>query len=364
MSINKKHIIESLKDVCDANGHRLFENKDSIKNIHIDDSVVSLDLFIDNPSLQFKNKLKNLIKEEIYKKYPSILININFSRSEMKSSSHSATSEIKNIIAISSGKGGVGKSTISSNLAVSLQKQGYSVGLIDADIYGPSIPMMFDAENEKPKLADKSNDSLMVPVISYGVKIMSIGFFSDPSNAIVWRGPMATKALKQIIEQTAWGALDYLLIDLPPGTSDIHLSLVQTISLTGALVVTTPQPVSLIDARKAIKMFTMKQINVPIIGLVENMSYYLVNDEKYYPFGRDGGKSLSESEDIPLLLELPLNQSIREAGDIGRPAALQNSPLADKIDAFSKKVVDRIHTRNESLPSTKKVDITHNRGCN
>jgi ATP-binding protein involved in chromosome partitioning len=332
-----------------------------LKQVLIDNNNIKLDVSVENPTLQFKNKIRSEIKGVLEKTYDNVSIVVDFM---INKTEEKTTSDIQNIIAISSGKGGVGKSTISSNLAIALQKQGFSVGLIDADIYGPSIPLMFDAEGEKPKLVNKNNKSLMAPVISYGVKIMSIGFFSDGSNAIVWRGPMATKALKQMIEQTDWGKLDYLLIDLPPGTSDIHLSLVQTLSLTGAIVVTTPQPVALIDARKAIDMFKMKQINVPVIGLIENMSWCLIDNNKHYLFGRDGGKNLSASEDILLLAEIPLNQSIREAADIGRPAALQETELGDVFVKLSQQVRDSINSRNKDLPKTKKVEITHNRGCN
>ncbi len=359
--MDKGKILDVLKQVSIDEKTNVID-AEVVKNINITNNVIDLDISISNPSLQFKNKIKKEIEFAILKIYQNASVTINFLVD--KTLAKDTTSNIKNIIAIASGKGGVGKSTISSNLAIALQKEGFSVGLIDADIYGPSIPLMFDSEKEKPKLINKHNTSLMAPVVSYGVKIMSIGFFSDASNAIVWRGPMATKALKQIIEQTDWGQLDYLLIDLPPGTSDIHLTLVQTISLSGALIITTPQPVSLIDARKAISMFKMKQINVPIIGLIENMSWCVINDLKHYIFGRDGGKSLSESENISLLGEIPLDQSIREAGDIGRPAALQNTELGSLFIELSKRVIDSIKSRNQNFPKTKKVEITHNRGCN
>ena len=358
--MDKDSILNILKQVS-INQHENVVDSNSVKSIVIDKNSISIELSITNPTLQFKNKIQTEIQAVLEKTYPNVSIVVDFilDKGEVKS-----TSDIQNIIAIASGKGGVGKSTISSNLAIALQKQGFNVGLIDADIYGPSIPLMFDAEREKPKLVNKNNTSLINPVISYGVKIMSIGFFSDGSNAIVWRGPMATKALKQMIEQTDWGKLDYLLIDLPPGTSDIHLSLVQTVSLTGSVVVTTPQPVALMDARKAIDMFKMKQINVPIIGLIENMSWCLIDDKKHYIFGRDGGRNLSESESLLLLGEIPLNQSIREAADIGRPAALQETELGDLFLQLSQKIIDSINSRNKDLPKTKKVKITHNRGCN
>ena len=359
--MDKQTILNILHEIYIDQSTRL-TNHQVFKNIDCDGEVINLELSVSNPTLQFKNKIKSQIDQAVLSKFPKARISINFIVEGEEV--FNPIANVKNIIAIASGKGGVGKSTVSSNLAIALKKEGYSVGLIDADIYGPSIPLMFDAENERPKLVNKNNDSLMSPVVSYGVKIMSIGFFAKKSDAMVWRGPMATKALKQIINQTDWGNLDYLLIDLPPGTSDIHLSLVQTLSLTGSLIVTTPQTVALIDAIKAINMFKMNTINVPIIGLVENMSWCLVDDKKHYFFGRDGGKNLSKSENVSLLAEIPLNKSIREAGDVGRPAALQDSELGYMFTDLAKKVVLKTNFRNQDLPQTKKVKITHNRGCN
>ena len=331
----------------------------SLRDINIQKNNVLIILSVSNPTLQFKNKIKTIIKNKILDKFPKAIVEINFINDNKNKKSH-----IKNIIAIASGKGGVGKSTISSNLAISLKNKGYNVGLIDADIYGPSIPLMFDAESQRPKSINVNNQSLMSPVISYGVKIMSIGFFSNPNDAIIFRGPMATKALKQMIDHTYWDDLDYLLIDLPPGTGDIHLSLVQTLSLTGSIIVTTPQPVSLIDAKKAINMFKKKEINVPVIGLVENMSWLLIDGKKHYIFGKDGGKALSQSEDVPLLVQVPLEQTVREAGDVGRPAALQDSMVSEVFDYLAQKIQEAVNKRNIALPPTKKVKITHNRGCN
>ncbi|MBF25680.1 MAG: chromosome partitioning protein [Flavobacteriales bacterium] len=325
-----------------------------LRELKIDDENVFLQLSISNPSLQFKNKLKTQIKEIISKEFPKVILEIEFIIEKT----------IKNIIAVASGKGGVGKSTISSNLAVALKNQGFKVGVVDADIYGPSIPLMFDAENEKPKQIEKDGKYFMSPIESYGVKIMSIGFFARPGDAMIWRGPMATKALKEIINNTAWGDLDYLLIDLPPGTGDIHLSIVQTLSITGSIIITTPQPVSVIDARKAINMFKNDTINIPIIGIVENMSWLLIDNKKHYIFGKDGGRNLSKAENVELLIEIPLNQSIREAGDIGRPAAMQQSNLTNVFNELAQLVNDSISKRNNNLPPTKKVEITHNRGCN
>ena len=339
-----------------------FNLSSSLRALNIQKNKVFITLSVSNPTLQFKNKIKTIIENKILDQFPDSTTELNFllDKNEQKSTK----SSINNIIAIASGKGGVGKSTVASNLAIALKNQGYNVGLIDADIYGPSIPLMFDAENERPKSININNKSLMSPVISYGVKIMSIGFFSNPNDAIIFRGPMATKALKQMIDHTHWDDLDYLLIDLPPGTGDIHLSLVQSLSLTGAIVVTTPQPVSLIDAKKAISMFKKTEINVPVVGLVENMSCLIIDNQKHYIFGKDGGMALSQNEGVPLLVQIPLEQTIREAGDVGRPAALQNSIVSKVFDNLAEKIKDIIDKRNVELPPTKKVKITHNRGCN
>ena len=339
-----------------------FNLSSSLRSLNIQKNKVFISLSVSNPTLQFKNKIKTIIENKISDQFPNSTTELNFllDKNEQKSTK----SSINNIIAIASGKGGVGKSTVASNLAIALKNQGYNVGLIDADIYGPSIPLMFDAENERPKSININNKSLMSPVISYGVKIMSIGFFSNPNDAIIFRGPMATKALKQMIDHTHWDDLDYLLIDLPPGTGDIHLSIVQSLSLTGSIVVTTPQPVSLIDAKKAISMFKKKEINVPEVGLVENMSCLFIDNQKHYIFGKDGGKALAQNEGVPLLAQIPLEQTIREAGDVGRPAALQNSIVSKVFDNLAEKIKDIIDKRNIELPPTKKVKITHNRGCN
>ena len=245
----------------------------------------------------------------------------------------SALPGVKHIIAISSGKGGVGKSTITSNLAVGLSKAGYRVGLIDADIYGPSMPLMFDVLFDKPKPIEINGKPKIAPVESYGVKLMSIGFFAGINDAVVWRGPMASKALEQMISDVHWGELDIMLLDLPPGTGDIHLTLVQAAPVSGAIVVSTPQPVALADARKGVSMFRLDSINIPVVGIVENMSYFVPPDapeKKYYIFGMEGAKDLSSQMKVPFLGEIPLVQGIREAGDVGRPAVLQENTAQSK----------------------------------
>ena len=360
--MNKVDVLRVLSEIkLDGKKENLI-HPNTLQSINIKGDNLDLELGVSNPSLHFKNRLKSDIESKVLDVFPNAIISLNFIYNDSKIKAPNYT--IRNIVAVASGKGGVGKSTISSNLAVSLKNQGYKVGLIDADIYGPSIPLMFDAENIKPRVLKKHNRSFMEPVKSYGVNIMSIGFFASPGQAVVWRGPMATKALKEMINQTYWGDLDYLLIDLPPGTGDIHLSIVQSLSLTGAIIVTTPQPVSLVDAKKAINMFQKKDINVPVIGVIENMSWLLVQDKKHYIFGKDGGKRLSDSESVELLAEIPLQQTIREAGDVGRPAALQETETGILFNRLSKTVDKYVVMRNTQQEPTKKVEITHNRGCN
>ncbi len=268
---------------------------------------------------------------------------------------------VKNIVAVASGKGGVGKSTVTSNLAVALAKAGYKVGLLDADIFGPSVPIMFQTEAERPVLEKIDGKDRIIPVEKYGVKMLSIGYFVNPDDALIWRGSMATNALKQLINDGNWGELDYLLLDLPPGTSDIHLTLVQTLSISGALIVTTPQDVALADAVKGVSMFKSKNINVPVLGLVENMAWFTpaeLPENKYYIFGKDGGKKLAERLQVPLLGQLPLVQSIREGGDNGQPAALnEDSVMGIAFADLARKLVERVDIRNASMPLTKIVEI-------
>jgi ATP-binding protein involved in chromosome partitioning len=274
---------------------------------------------------------------------------------------------ISNIIAVASGKGGVGKSTVTANLAVSLAKMGFKVGVLDADIYGPSMPIMFDVENEKPLSIEVDGKSKMKPVESYEIKLLSIGFFTSPSQAVIWRGPMAAKALNQMIFDAAWGELDFMLIDLPPGTGDIHLSIMQSLPITGAVVVSTPQAVALADAKKGVSMFLSDSINVPVLGIIENMAYFTPEElpnNKYYIFGKEGAKDLAADLNVPFLGEVPLVQSIREAGDYGRPAALQTASVIENVfEAITRNVVQETVNRNESLPPTEAIKITTMAGC-
>ncbi len=268
--------------------------------------------------------------------------------------------DVKNIIAVASGKGGVGKSTVTANLAVALARSGASVGLIDADIFGPSMPTMFHCENEQPMVIEKDGRNMIVPIEQYGVKLLSIGFLSPADNAIVWRGPMASSALKQFITDADWGKLDYLLIDLPPGTSDIHLTLVQTVPVTGAVLVTTPQKVALADAIKGFQMFRQPQINVPVLGVVENMAYFTpaeLPEHKYFIFGKDGGKRLAEQYNVPLLGQIPLVQGIRESCDEGHPAVMEENITGGAFRDLAEELARQVAIRNATMDKTKIVEI-------
>lgn len=269
---------------------------------------------------------------------------------------------VSNIVAISSGKGGVGKTTISVNLAIALEQMGFSVGLLDADVFGPSVPKMVEAENYKPEVKRENDIDLIIPLIKYGVKILSTGFFVDPAEAVIWRGPMASNFLKQLITQGDWGELDFLLVDLPPGTSDIHLTLVQEVPVTGAVVVTTPQEVALADAIKGVAMFRSDKINVPVLGLVENMSWFTpaeLPENKYYIFGKDGGKKLAEKLNVPLLGQIPLVQGICEGSDSGQPVALGETSMSRAFMDLAAELIESINRRNRDQRPTVKLEIKH-----
>ncbi|OIP02625.1 MAG: sodium:proton antiporter [Bacteroidetes bacterium CG2_30_33_31] len=276
-------------------------------------------------------------------------------------------SGVKNIIAVSSGKGGVGKSTVAANLAVALARTGAKVGLLDADIWGPSIPMMFGVEDLKPAATQVDGKTLILPIEKFGIKILSVGFFVDPNKALIWRGSMASNALSQLINEGDWGKLDYVVLDMPPGTGDIHLTLVQTLAVTGVIVVSTPQKVALADAKKGVAMYQQKDINVPVLGLVENMAYFTpaeLPNNKYYLFGKDGCKNLAKELDVPLLGEIPIVQSIMESGDKGRPIALDEiNPMGIAFGLLAKNVIDRIEWRNTQMNPTKKVQMKSGAGC-
>ena len=372
MNINKQQIEKALSLVKMPEGDKSIWESGVVKNIQIFGTEIILDLEITNPTLQYKKRVEvdclKIIHDKVYEK-ADIKINTIVLKSEVKSNviKGNEIPGVKNIIAISSGKGGVGKSTITANLAVALADLGYKVGVVDADIYGPSMHIMFDLEGAVPQSITIDGKSKIKPLENYGVKLISIGFFSQANQAVVWRGPMASKALNQLIWDAHWGELDYLLIDLPPGTGDIHLSLVQSVPVTGAVVISTPQTIALADARKGVHMFQMDSINVPVLGIVENMAYFTPEElpnNKYYIFGKEGAKGLAEQMNIDLLAEIPLVQSVREAADVGRPAVLQGATdIAIALTNLAKKVVEKIEQRNSEQDKTRVVKTSNTAGC-
>jgi ATP-binding protein involved in chromosome partitioning len=372
LKFTKQAIEDALKTITvPGEGKNMIESK-SVKNIVVFDDEVVIDLTISNPSLQAKKRTEVNIMKAIHELvYPKAKIKVNVKvdapstpKNKIKGKSIPG---IQNIVAVASGKGGVGKSTVTSNIAVTLSKMGFKVGVLDADIYGPSVPIMFDVAHEKPLAVQVDGASKMKPIENYGVKILSIGFFTKTDQAVVWRGPMAAKALNQMIFDAAWGELDFLLIDLPPGTGDIHLSIMQSLPLTGAVVVSTPQNVALADAKKGVAMFQQDSIDVPVLGIIENMAYFSPKElpgNKYYIFGQEGAKHLAEDLGVPFLGEIPIVQSIREAGDFGRPAALQiETAIETAFDDITKEVVQQVVKRNKDLPPTEAIKITTMAGC-
>jgi ATP-binding protein involved in chromosome partitioning len=361
MSITKEQVLEALKNVEDPDLKKDLVTLGMIKDVEIDGKNVNFTVVLTTPACPMKEMLhKACVNAVLYYVDKEANVNVNMTANvTARTSSKSALPKVKNIIGVASGKGGVGKSTIASNLAIGLKELGATVGLIDADIYGPSQTIMFDVQHEKPFVRDVDGIKKIVPVESYGVKMLSIGFFADTSQAIVWRGPMASKALMQMINDADWGELDYLIIDLPPGTGDIHLSIVGALPLNGVVIVSTPQDVALADAKKGVGMFQLPSINVPVLGIVENMAYFTpeeLPDNKYYIFGKDGAKILAAKLDVPLLAEIPLVQSIREAGDAGRPAILQETtPQAIILLEMAKKVAQQV-----SIVNAKKKEVVNN----
>ncbi|MBO6880928.1 Mrp/NBP35 family ATP-binding protein [Winogradskyella sp.] len=373
MKLNKQDILKALKTITVPGEGENMVDSGAVTNVVTFADEVIVDITIKNPSLQAKKKTEVEILQTIHKEvYEKAKIKVNLkvdapaapSKNEIKGK---PIAGIQNIIAVASGKGGVGKSTVTANLAVTLAKMGFKVGILDADIYGPSIPIMFDVANERPLSVNVDGKSKMKPIENYGVKVLSIGFFTRPDQAVIWRGPMASKALNQMIFDAAWGELDFLLLDLPPGTGDIHLSIMQALPITGAVVVSTPQNVALADAKKGVAMFQQESINVPVLGIIENMAYFTpaeLPENKYYIFGKEGAKNLAEDLEVPFLGEVPLVQSIREAGDVGRPAAMQTAtPTEEAFEALTRNVVQQVVDRNENLPATEAIKITTMAGC-
>jgi len=372
MKITKEAVINALKKISLPGEGENIVDRGVVSNTMIFDDQIDVDIQLQNPSLQARKKLEvsilKTIHENVYEK-AKIKINIKVVSppAEDKTIKGKPIKGIDNVIAISSGKGGVGKSTVTANIAVTLAQMGCKVGVLDADIYGPSIPTMFDMEGARPLSVQVEGKSMMEPVENYGVKVLSIGFFTKPEQAVIWRGPMAAKALNQMIFDAAWGELDFLLIDLPPGTGDIHLSIVQSLPLNGAVVISTPQNVALADAKKGISMFQQDNIQVPVLGIIENMSYFTppeLPENKYYIFGKKGAEYLAKDKEVPFLGALPIEQSVREAADAGRPAGLQETtPIAIAFQEIAKKLVSQVLIRNKNLPPTKAVEITNLVGC-
>ncbi|MCB9234419.1 MAG: Mrp/NBP35 family ATP-binding protein [Bacteroidia bacterium] len=365
MAITENQILTALKTVDDPDLKKDLVTLNMIKDIRIEGKVVFFTVVLTTPACPLKEKIRqdclNAVSQVVGKE---VEIQINMTSQVTSQNKNQRLTEVKNVIAVVSGKGGVGKSTIATNLAVALARSGASVGLVDADIYGPSMPIMFGLQGERPYVAKVGDKDMIIPFDKEGVKLNSIGFLVAPEQAIVWRGPMASRAMNQLIFDTDWGPLDYMIIDMPPGTGDIHLSLVQALPLTGVVVVTTPQDVALADARKGAQMFQTPQINVPILGVVENMSYFSPEDmpeKKYFLFGQGGGMKLATELKVPLLAELPMVEKTRESGDKGQPpAADPDTALGKSFASLAENVAQQVALRNAQVPPTEQVKILTN----
>jgi len=362
MSFNQSDILKALSTVEDPDIKRDLVSLGMIKDLKVSDKTVSFTVVLTTPACPLKEKIRQDCEDAVKAvtgEDTVISITMTSSVTTLRDNAP-LLPHVKNIIAIASGKGGVGKSTVTSNLAVALARAGAKVGLIDADIYGPSVPTMFNCEFEQPSVKQVNGKNIIIPIEQYGVKLLSIGFLTPPDSAVIWRGPMASSALKQFFSDADWGELDYLLIDLPPGTSDIHLTMVQTVPVTGAVIVTTPQKVALADANKGLAMFRQPQINVPVLGVVENMAYFTpeeLPENKYYIFGKGGGKNLSEKYGVPLLGEIPLVQSIRESGDSGMPVVMKEGATATAFKELAETLARQIAIRNANFTETQRVEL-------
>ena len=371
MKLDRKEILKALETITVAGEGKNMVESGAVTNVLTFGNEVVVDLTLSTPAMHIKKRAEDDIRKLIQETFSAdakVKVNIKIEAKENPETiKGKAIPGIKNIIAVASGKGGVGKSTVTANLAVTLAKMGFSVGILDADIYGPSMPIMFDVENEKPLSTTVDGRSKMKPVENYGIKMLSIGFFTAPSQAVIWRGPMASKALNQMIFDADWGELDFMLLDLPPGTGDIHLSIMQSLPITGAVVVSTPQIVALADAKKGVSMFLSEAINVPVLGIIENMAYFTPDElpnNKYYIFGKEGAKNLAIDLQVPFLGEVPIVQSIREAGDFGRPAALQTGSVIENVfEQITRNVVQETVNRNQNLAPTEAIKITTMAGC-
>lgn len=362
MKLSEQDVLKALSTVNDPDIKRDLVSLGMIKDVVVSDKAISFTVVLTTPACPLKDMIRRDCENAVRKiAGDAINININMTSSVTTLRDNAPLLPgVKNIVAVASGKGGVGKSTVTTNLAVSLAMAGARVGLIDADIYGPSIPVMFNTEKEQPSVKTVNGKNIIIPLEQYGVKLLSIGFLAPADSAIVWRGPMASSALKQFISDADWGELDYLLIDMPPGTSDIHLTLVQTVPVTGAIIVTTPQKVALADATKGMAMFKQPQINVPVLGVVENMAWFTpeeLPENKYYIFGKDGGQNLAAKFDVPFLGQIPLVQGIRESGDSGLPAAMKEGMVAEAFHELAESVARQIAIRNANFVPSQKVEM-------
>ncbi|MES2446879.1 MAG: Mrp/NBP35 family ATP-binding protein [Bacteroidota bacterium] len=350
--ITTEQVLSALRNVEDPDLKKDLVTLNMIKDVKIDNNIVAFTLELTTPACPMKEMLKNACTNAVkHFVAADAEVNINITSRVTKPVDTTQLNAIKNIILVSSGKGGVGKSTVASNLAVTLAAQGAKVGLIDADIYGPSVPIMFGLVGAKPSAREtEAGKTLILPIEKYGIKLLSLGFFADPDQPVPWRGPMASNAIKQLFNDADWGELDYLFVDLPPGTGDIHITITQSFPIAGAVIVTTPQQVALADTRKGLAMFQMPSINIPVLGVVENMSYFTpaeLPENKYYIFGKDGGKELATKYNVPFLGEIPLVQSITAAGDKGEPIAMdETSPLAQAFKEIAGKMAQQISINN------------------
>lgn len=350
MEFTKEQVLQALGNVEEPDLKKDLVTLNMIQDIHIDGNKLSFSVVLTTPACPLKALIENACRNAIghfISKEIEVTVNMT---SRVTSQKNTGVPGVKNIIAVASGKGGVGKSTVSVNLALALSKTGAKVGLIDADIYGPSIPIMFGLENQRPKATQENGKTRIEPIEKYGIKLLSIGFFTDPNQPVPWRGPMVSTAVKQLFNDADWGELDYLVVDLPPGTGDIHITVTQSFPVTGAVIVTTPQNVALADAKKGIGMFLMPAINVPIMGVVENMAYFTpeeLPDNKYYIFGQGGGKKLAETLDVPFLGEIPLIKGISDSGDAGRPIVMdENSVITTAFMEMARRVAQQVSICN------------------
>lgn len=357
-------ILQALSNVQEPDLGKDLVTLNMVKDIVIDGDAVSFTIVLTTPACPMKDMMRTASENAIkllVNKQAKVTVNFTANTTSTRKDDQKVLGGVKNIIAVVSGKGGVGKSTISANLALALAEGGASVGLMDADIYGPSVPIMFGVRGARPMMKEVDGKGMIVPLEKFGIKLMSIGLLVDEKNAVVWRGPMASSAIRQFVTDVDWGELDYLVIDLPPGTGDIHLTLMQTVPVTGAIIVTTPQNVALADAKKGIAMFGQAQINVPIIGLVENMAYFTpaeLPNNKYYLFGKEGGKKLAEEYDLSFLGQIPLVQTIREGGDEGIPAMVGSDEITkNAFRNFTAQSVRNIALRNANFPQTALIEV-------